>query len=179
MATHRTRPGPTRVGISRLILGFSGQFECAGASRTKQWRPKKRTDGWWRGWTAFWALTAAQVPQGWGTVRARARQASWPSPGWFFSTCAWFSGQFVSENTAKTTGGCQKKRTGGGNLGYFENIRIFGFFPAARITPPDLYGSEALVGASHVSLAEDIHDSTSKNMKFMENQPELTGNDTV
>jgi hypothetical protein len=61
---------------------------------------------------------------------------------------AWFSGQFVSENTAKTTGVCPKKRTGGGNLGYFDNIRILGFFPAARTTLPALYGSGALVGAS-------------------------------
>ena len=47
-------------------------------------------------------------------------------------------------------------------LGYFENIRIFGFFPAARTTPPALSGSGALVGASPVFLAEDIHDFTSK-----------------
>ena len=68
----------------------------------------------------------------------------------------------------KQPGAAKKKRTGDGNLGYFENIRIFGFFPAARTTPPALSGSGALVGASPVFLAEDIHDFTSKNMKFME-----------
>jgi hypothetical protein len=43
------------------------------AAKTTEGCQKMRTDGWWRGWTAFWTLTAAQVPQGLGTARERAR----------------------------------------------------------------------------------------------------------
>ena len=70
-------------------------------------------------------------------------------------------------------------RTGGEISDISKKLEILGFVLAARTTPPALYGSGTLVGASPMSLAEDIHDVTQKICNLLKNQSELSGNDTV